>query len=103
MHYEKETEKKVRKDLLKSNTSNLNNKSTTPRGRTSKRFEAKITEFGPGIAESIADAAQASLDDQVQKLRGEGKLDAGKSTLVMLKWTPEAFNAGQEVKKVYLP
>jgi hypothetical protein len=61
-----------------------------------------MIEFGPGVAESIADAARSSLDEQVQKLRVEGKLDAGTSTIVKLDWTPETAKAGEEFKKVYL-
>jgi len=59
-----------------------------------------MIESGPGIAESLAAAARASLDEQVKKLRAQGRLDAGKSTLEKLEWTTETAQAGQEFKKV---
>lgn len=61
-----------------------------------------MIEFGPGVAKPVAEAARASLDEQVKKLKDEGKLDAGKSTVVKLDWTTETAKAGEEFKKVYL-
>merc|ERR1712230_347833 len=49
----------------------------------------------PGIFKYLT----ASLDEQVKKLRAQGRLDAGKSTLEKLEWTTETAQAGQEFKK----
>ena len=59
-----------------------------------------MIEFGPGVAQSIADDARASLDAQVRTLRAAGKLDAGTSTVAKLQWTAEVARAGQEFQKV---
>jgi hypothetical protein len=40
--------------------------------------------------------------EQIDKLRAEGKLDAGKSTMEKLEWTLETVAAGQELKDVCL-
>lgn len=61
-----------------------------------------MIEFGPGVAESIANDARASLDEQVKKLRDAGRLNAGKSTIEKLEWTTEAARVGQEFKRVCL-
>ncbi len=57
---------------------------------------------GLGVAGTVAESARASLDKEINKLRAEGRLEAGKKTLEKLKWTPETFQAAQEFEKVYL-
>lgn len=69
------------------------------RPNSKQEATAEMIESGPGIAESLAAAARASLDEQVKKLRAQGRLDAGKSTLEKLEWTTETAQAGQEFKK----
>jgi hypothetical protein len=40
--------------------------------------------------------------EQIDKLRAERRLDAGKSTMEKLEWTLETVAAGQELKDVCL-
>ena len=56
--------------------------------------------IGPGISVPVADAARRSLDAQVNKLRDDGKLEAGKSTIEKLGWTDETIKAGDDFKSV---
>ncbi|KFY02482.1 hypothetical protein O988_02129 [Pseudogymnoascus sp. VKM F-3808] len=56
--------------------------------------------LGPGVPQSLADGARRSLDDQVDKLRIDGKLEAGKATLERLKWTDLTLKAARDFEEV---
>ncbi|TGO43912.1 hypothetical protein BCON_0735g00020 [Botryotinia convoluta] len=55
--------------------------------------------FGPGVAETVADSARTSLDREIEQLRAEGRLEAGKKTLEGLRWTPETLEAARGFEK----
>jgi hypothetical protein len=57
--------------------------------------------FGPGVAETVADSARTSLDREIEQLRAEGRLEAGKKTLEGLRWTPETLEAARGFEKVW--
>jgi hypothetical protein len=53
-----------------------------------------------GVPGNVADNARASLDKEIDQLRAEGRLDAGKKTHETLKWTDKAYAAAQEFENV---
>jgi hypothetical protein len=53
-----------------------------------------------GITGTIADVARAILDEEVDWLRAEGKLEPRKSTDEKLKLTDETLAAAREFEKV---
>jgi hypothetical protein len=54
------------------------------------------------ISKEIADAACRSLDEDVDRKRREGKLDAGKSSSVGLEWTIETRAALRAYEAAFL-
>lgn len=50
----------------------------------------------PGVSRTVADAAGASLDTQIARLRAEGKLEAGKENFEKLQWTTETIKTARE-------
>ena len=57
---------------------------------------------GAGVNGTLADAARKSLDKEVDRLRGDGRLEAGKKTSERLGWTEETHRAAKEFVKVCL-
>ena len=53
-----------------------------------------------GVAESVANVARASLDEEIEQLRAGGKLEAGEITHVILTFTDEAKAAAREFMNV---
>lgn len=51
------------------------------------------------INQQVADAAFASLDEEVTRKRAEGVLAAGQCTNEKLSWTTETLNAAKEFEK----
>ncbi|OBT82967.1 hypothetical protein VE02_08462 [Pseudogymnoascus sp. 03VT05] len=55
---------------------------------------------GLGIPQTLADEARRSLNDQVDKLRVDGKLEAGKATMERLEWTDVTYKAARDFEEV---
>ncbi|KFY09645.1 hypothetical protein V492_05415 [Pseudogymnoascus sp. VKM F-4246] len=55
---------------------------------------------GPGVPQTLADEARRSLDDEVDKLRVDGILEAGKATMERLKWTDVTLKAARDFEKI---
>ncbi|TGO91200.1 hypothetical protein BPOR_0035g00010 [Botrytis porri] len=55
--------------------------------------------FGPGVAETVADSARTSLDREIEQLRAEGRLEAGKKTLEGLRWTPGRLKLPEALRR----
>jgi len=53
-----------------------------------------------GVTRTVADAARKSLDEQVDKLRHDRLLDAGKKNHENLKWTEETLHIAKGIEKV---
>ncbi|KAF7903310.1 uncharacterized protein EAF01_006359 [Botrytis porri] len=58
--------------------------------------------FGPGVAETVADSARTSLDREIEQLRAEGRLEAGKKTLEGLRWTPGRLKLPEALRRILI-